>query len=140
MPPESMEFDRDGIREFIQQRPRAILRRGTGIIVALLCVIIVLGALIPYPETIRGKAVITTVEPLVRVVARTDGILKQLLVYDGDVADTPPSRWGITIYYPLIPVTYFAECSIFCVDATTLVAYLVLQEKFLEYLCGGARR
>ena len=71
------------MQEVLATPPRWIIRWGEGLVFLLVLGLLLLSWLIRYPDRIPAEAVITTLEPPVPVVARSDGALSQLLVQDG---------------------------------------------------------
>lgn len=69
--------------EFLGRAPHWMLRSGLAAVVALLVVLVVLGAVIRYPDTIEGRMTITGMQPVGEVVARQGGRLEALRVKEG---------------------------------------------------------
>ena len=72
------------MQEVLATPPKWIVRWGELLVFLLVLGLLLLGWLIRYPDRIAAKVVITTHDPPVPVVARTDGALSQLLVADRD--------------------------------------------------------
>ena len=70
------------MQEVLATPPRWIVRWGEGLVLLLVLGLLLLGWLIRYPDRIPAEAIITTTQPPVPIVARSDGALSQLLVQD----------------------------------------------------------
>ena len=71
------------LQEVLATPPRWIIRWGELLVFLLVLGLLLLGWLIRYPDRIPAEAIITTTQPPVSVVARSEGALSQLLVQDG---------------------------------------------------------
>jgi multidrug resistance efflux pump len=72
--------DHDGageLQDILSAPPRALVRGGTGSVLLVLLFLLMLSALIPYPETVAGRVVVSRLRPPVSVVAPRAGRLVQ---------------------------------------------------------------
>lgn len=70
--------------EFLGRAPHWMLGSGLMGLVAMVAVLIGLGVVIKYPDTIEGRITITGLQPVGEVVARQSGRLEELRVKEGD--------------------------------------------------------
>lgn len=70
--------------EFLGRAPHWMLGSGIAGLVAMVAVLIGLGCVIKYPDTIEGRITITGLQPVGEVVARQSGRLEELRVKEGD--------------------------------------------------------
>ena len=86
LPPviEELAAPSEYMREVLATPPKWIVRWGELLVFLLVLGLLLLGWLIRYPDRITAEVIITTPDPPVPVVARTDGALIQLLVADRD--------------------------------------------------------
>ena len=86
LPPaiEELSAPSEYLQEVLSTPPRWIVRWGELLVFLLILGLLLLGWLIRYPDRLSAEAVITTPDPPVPVVARTEGALTQLLVSDRD--------------------------------------------------------
>ena len=86
LPPviEELAAPSEYLQEVLATPPKWIVRWGELLVFLLVLGLLLLGWLIRYPDRIAAEVVITTPDPPVPVVARTDGALIQLLVADRD--------------------------------------------------------
>lgn len=76
------------LQEVLATPPRWIVRWGEMLVFVLVLGLLLLGWVIRYPDRIPAEAVITTSQPPVTVVARSDGGLSRLLVHDRDTVES----------------------------------------------------
>ena len=79
---EELSAPSEYMQEVLATPPRWIVRWGELLVFLLIFGLLLLGWLIRYPDRLSAEAVITTPDPPVPVVARTEGALTQLLVHD----------------------------------------------------------
>jgi multidrug resistance efflux pump len=75
-----------GAHEFLGRAPHWMVRSGLSLLAALLVLLVLLlalGVIIKYPDTIEGRIIITGTQPVGEVVARRSGRLAQLRVKEG---------------------------------------------------------
>ncbi len=72
-----------GAHEFLGRAPHWMVRSGLSLLAAMLVLLLVLGIIIKYPDTIAGRVTITGTQPVGEVVARQSGRLAQLRVKEG---------------------------------------------------------
>jgi HlyD family secretion protein len=70
------------VSEIMGRPPGAVVRRGTAVIVSVFALMIVLAAVIKYPDIIPSPVEITTVNPPVTMVSKITGRIKDLYVSD----------------------------------------------------------
>ncbi len=76
------ELQGEGLQEIIAHVPALAVRWGAGVIAAVVAALIVLSAVVRYPEVVRGSATITTPTPPVRVAAASGGEIQELPAAD----------------------------------------------------------
>jgi len=76
------ELQGEGLQEIIAHVPALAVRWGAGVIAAVVASLIVLSAVVRYPEVVRGSAIITTPTPPVRVAAASGGEIQELPAAD----------------------------------------------------------
>jgi multidrug resistance efflux pump len=81
---EQLSAPSDYMEEVLATPPRWIVRWGELLVFMLVSSLFLLGWFIQYPDRIPGEVVITTPQPPVPVIAKSDGTLTQLLVHDHD--------------------------------------------------------
>ncbi len=85
MPKEDIRFqERDEIQGLINRPPGWILSYGNGALLATVLLVLVLAAVIRYPDVMEAPAYLSSEQPAVAVTAPSGGILQQLLVQDGE--------------------------------------------------------
>lgn len=72
-----------GAHEFLGRAPHWMVRSGLSLLTAMLGLLLALGVIIKYPDTIAGRVTITGMQPVGEVVARQSGRLAQLRVTEG---------------------------------------------------------
>lgn len=89
LPPaiEELSAPSEYLQEVLVAPPRWIIRWGEGLVFGLVLALLLLAWMIRYPDRIPAEVTITTPEPPVSVVARSDGALEQLLVRDRDTVE-----------------------------------------------------
>ena len=70
-------------QEVLGRTPPWLLRSGTNVVAVVVALLLLLSWLIHYPDSIRGKIIITGANPSVGVVARQSGQLERLCVKEG---------------------------------------------------------
>ncbi len=79
------------IEEIMERMPRKFIKWGSGAIVILILILVVLSTIIEYPDTIEGSVLLTTKNPPVSVVAGSSGTIEKLFVQDkSQVQDNEP--------------------------------------------------
>jgi multidrug resistance efflux pump len=73
------------VRDVLTRPPSGLVRRGTGIVVLSIILLIGIAALIRYPDTLTGPIVLTTDPQPQSVVIRANGRLGRLLVKNGQI-------------------------------------------------------
>jgi HlyD family secretion protein len=69
--------------EFLGRAPHWMVRSGATLFAGMFALLVVLGIVIKYPDTINGRVTITGVQPVGEVVARQSGRLDQMRVAEG---------------------------------------------------------
>lgn len=82
---EKIEIYCDEVREILSRPPAALLRWGTLLIGAVLSVVLAGSLIFSYPDTITGKAVISTMHPPVWALAGSGGGLSGIYCTDGQM-------------------------------------------------------
>ncbi len=82
--PEDIELREDRQLEAVIGRPPGwLLHWGMTLVALVFVVLVVLSAVVQYPDVLRAPVTVLSAQPPVRVVARTSGKLTRLLVQDG---------------------------------------------------------
>ncbi|MEL6720638.1 MAG: TolC family protein, partial [Bacteroidota bacterium] len=76
--------EQDEIQEIIGHPPSWILRWGITVVLLLVAIFGLMSWLIKYPDILPAPVMITTENPVIRVVAKTSGKLEQVFVSDQD--------------------------------------------------------
>jgi len=86
--PEEIDLMNDEVKEILGAPPRWIVRRGNSLLLGVVLLLIGLAALIKYPETLAGRALVTPVFPVTLI--RTPAGMGPLAwhVRDGDTVRT----------------------------------------------------
>ncbi len=85
-PPSPVRFDsNDEIRQILGHPPGWLLRWGLSFLLAATLVFLFISWLVKYPDIIPARLVLFTEQPPIRVVARSDGKISELLVSDQSV-------------------------------------------------------
>jgi len=79
-----VELRSDELEAIISRVPSWLVRWGITCIAGTLLVMLAVGSFVRYPEMVRGRAVLTTHRPPVRLVSRVGGEVKYLFVADGE--------------------------------------------------------
>ncbi len=82
-PPEAADVS-SAVQEVLGRTPPWILRSGMTVLAGAVGLLLFLSWLIHYPDTVRGKIVITGTNPSVAVMARQSGRLERLQVAEGE--------------------------------------------------------
>ncbi len=82
--PRTLDLEASGdVREFMARPPHWLLRAGTTVLASVMSLLVILSIVIKYPDTIRGRVVVTGTQPVMEVVARQNGHLETLSVKEG---------------------------------------------------------
>jgi multidrug efflux pump subunit AcrA (membrane-fusion protein) len=71
------------VQEIISSVPNWMIRWGITLIFSLIIMLIALSWFVKYPDTIVGKATLTTVDPPVKLVVKSSGKLTKILMSNG---------------------------------------------------------
>jgi multidrug resistance efflux pump len=80
-----IELRSDEVQEILGTPPGWLIRWGTTAAFLTFLVLIAVGWMVRYPDVIKAKIVLTTGNPPVELVARTDGNIARLLVQDNEM-------------------------------------------------------
>jgi len=78
------EIRSESIVEILSAQPSFLVRKGTGIFLGILILLLVFAWFIRYPDVVDGKAVLTSINAPKEVVCRKEGKLVKILVREGD--------------------------------------------------------
>lgn len=81
---EEIELRHEDVQEILGTPPSWIIRWGTTVILLGICLLLLVGWIVKYPDIIHAQIQITTEVPPISVVARTTGYLSKLLVKEND--------------------------------------------------------
>lgn len=73
------------VQDIMGRAPNWLLRSGMNTVAGMSLLMLVLAALVHYPDTISGRITVTGTNPPVAIVARQSGHLEQLIVHEHDV-------------------------------------------------------
>jgi len=73
-----LELQGEGLHEIIAHEPSLAVRWGAGVIAAVVAALLLLAAVVRYPEVVNGTATLTTPTPPVRVAAGAGGDILEL--------------------------------------------------------------
>ncbi len=76
----NIELRSDSVKEILGRVPNWIIRRGIGVFFSILVVLLVLSYFFKYPDIIHSRLTLTTINPPVDLVARTNGQIKTLSI------------------------------------------------------------
>jgi multidrug efflux pump subunit AcrA (membrane-fusion protein) len=80
------EIRSESVQDILSHVPHWMIRWGISLIFLVLLMLIVFSWFIKYPDLITGKAILTTENPPVRLVAQTNAKLQSILIFDGENA------------------------------------------------------
>lgn len=72
------------VEEIMERMPKSLIKWGSGAVVILILILIGLSAIIQYPDTISGAAMLTTKKPPVAVISNNTGIIDKLFVSNNE--------------------------------------------------------
>lgn len=75
----------DEVNELLTSVPRWFIRWGVSVIFAIMVVGLVLSLFIKYPDKLTAKTIVTTVNPPVTLVSKTNGNIASISVKNGDI-------------------------------------------------------
>ncbi len=81
---DKIELRHEDVQEILGTPPSWILRWGTTVILLGICLLLLVGWIVKYPDIIPAQVLITTEVPPISVVARTTGYLSKLVVKEND--------------------------------------------------------
>lgn len=70
------------VQDIMERMPKKLIKWGSGAVVLLILILFGLSAIIQYPDTIKGTALLTTKQPPIAITAKTQGIIERLFVTD----------------------------------------------------------
>lgn len=77
------EVNSEEVQEIMDSRPKWIVRNGVGLIGIFTIILAILSGFISYPDIVKTDVVITSTDPPVKLIPRTDGKIESFLVKDG---------------------------------------------------------
>jgi multidrug resistance efflux pump len=80
-----IELRSEAVQEIMNKPPAWMIRSGNNIIFLIVLGIFILSFFIKYPDVVNSKVQITTTIPPQKVIARTSGIIQELLVKNNEV-------------------------------------------------------
>ena len=81
---EKIELRHEDVQEILGTPPSWIIRWGTTVILLGICLLLLVGWIVKYPDIIPAQVYLTTEVPPISVVARTTGYLSKLVVKEND--------------------------------------------------------
>ncbi len=81
---DKIELRHEDVQEILGTPPSWIIRWGTTVILSGICLLLLVGWIVKYPDIIPAQVLITTEVPPISVVARTTGYLSKLVVKEND--------------------------------------------------------
>ncbi len=81
---EKIELRHEDVQEILGTPPSWIVRWGTTVILLGICLLLLVGWIVKYPDLIPSQIYLTTEVPPISVVARTTGYLSKLVVKEND--------------------------------------------------------
>lgn len=72
----------DEVEEIMENMPQRLIKWGSGAVVFLILILIGLSAIIQYPDTINGAALLTTKKPPIGIASKNTGIIEKIFVTD----------------------------------------------------------
>ncbi len=81
---EDIQIRSEDVQEILTRVPKWTTRWGTTLIFGLMALIIVLAAVIKYPDTVKGGVVVTAQNPPVEMLLRDGGVVKSIEVQEGN--------------------------------------------------------
>ena len=81
---EEIELRHEDVQEILGTPPSWIVRWGTTVILLGICLLLLVGWIVKYPDLIPAQIYLTTEVPPISVVARTTGYLSKLVVKEND--------------------------------------------------------
>ena len=81
---EKIELRHEDVQEILGTPPSWIVRWGTTVILLGICLLLLVGWIVKYPDLIPAQVYLTTEVPPISVVARTTGYLSKLVVKEND--------------------------------------------------------
>lgn len=83
---EALEAYSEQVRDVLSRPPSTAIRWGTGLVVGIVGLLVVLSAIVRYPETLQGSIIITTKPNPRQIVVPRTGRISKLMVADGVLA------------------------------------------------------
>ena len=74
--------DRDEVRYLLGNPPSWMMRYGISVVAGVFLVLLALSYLIRYPDVVKTPVILTTANPPIRIMAKSDGRIAELLVAD----------------------------------------------------------
>lgn len=79
--------DREQIQYLLGNPPSWMMHYGIYVMVGVFAILLTLSYLVRYPDMVDAKVMLTTTEPPIRVMAKSDGRVTELLIADNELAE-----------------------------------------------------
>ncbi|MCB9335468.1 MAG: HlyD family efflux transporter periplasmic adaptor subunit [Flavobacteriales bacterium] len=76
------EIRSDEVQEILSHVPNWMIRWGITLIFGIIILLVFIAWFIQYPDTVQGQAIITTQQPPVKLISKTEGYIEQLYLKD----------------------------------------------------------
>jgi len=151
MQTEEINLRSNEVQEILTRIPSWMIRWGNTLILVFILLVLFISWLIKYPDILQAQAVITTNIPPENVVAKTNGKIKQILVYDKQnvspgqalaVIENNAKYKDVVLLKKLMDESYFSKDSIFFpINKLPLLQlgainndFALFQDNYLDYL------
>ena len=125
---DALEAYSEQVRDVLSRPPSTAIRWGTGLVVSIVGLLVVLSAIIRYPDTLPGSIVITTKPNPGQIVVTRTGRISKLLVADGAVAKSSQvlAELENTTHLEQVPRlrTYLEEVKLYLQKPTGIIPHL----------------
>lgn len=81
---DSLNLRSEEVQEIMNRMPHWTIRYGNSLMLSLVLIILFLSWLIKYPEIINAQAIVTTLPPPQKLIAKSNGKIEHLLIENGD--------------------------------------------------------
>lgn len=81
--PQLLTTHSEELQEIMGRIPSTVIRRGTGVIVVIVAVVLLLSWIVKYPEMVAAPITITTLNPPADLMAKSTGKIERIFVTDG---------------------------------------------------------
>lgn len=119
---DNIELRSDDVQEILKRPPHSLIRYGISVVCGVMIMILIGSFFFKYPDIVSGEVVITTENPPVWLIGRTNGRLKELLCTDKEkvnlnkllgVIENTASTADINLLDSLLSIISFSDTSLY---------------------------